>query len=356
MENKKEKMSKSRKAIIILMIIYSIYIFLNRIGKGYDFVSFIDLSFILSILFYIGIIIMVALDKKSILRFILFYPIANSIFWMVKYIKMYEFIDFIRLILCIAPYVVLVFIGFNKNKKVNQKLWFIPGILYIVQFILSRVSVFGIMISFFDYNLGIKRLTLTTAVWSIIMFLLGYYLSDKKKPKVNNPVNNTTNNNVVYQKNDGYIDMAMHVLLLLFTFGIWYLIWIYKTTTYAYKSNRESGLKLILCMFVPFYNIYWTYVTSKMLDDEGRTKGIYSEICTICVILQVFVPFVVPILMQSKVNTLSTTKVVEQPKEEKNKDVQTKTKAAEIKEYKELLDMGAITQEEYDKKKKELLK
>ena len=58
-----------------------------------------------------------------------------------------------------------------------------------------------------------------------------------------------------------YCSMVKHVFLLLFTFGIWYFIWIYRTTRYLNRVEgeeyRNPTYKLLLCMFVPFYLIYW---------------------------------------------------------------------------------------------------
>lgn len=364
MEKKKEKMRKSKLILIILLVIYTLITFKNNFFIGDDF--FVISQFIqsiLSMIYLIGLIILIALDKRKILRFLLIYPIINTLIGVIQYAKYYGFSQVIAVILNVLPHILLVYMAFNKNKKANQKIWFLPGIISIISFIYYNISFYAITHYFFEYILNILSMLPLKIIWTIILFLLGYYLLDKKKEKINKNVNNMNNVNNTYQGYQqpyGYMDMATHVILLLLTCGVWYLIWIYKTTTFANKSNRDSGIQLVLCMFVPFYIIYWTYMTTKLLDEEGRTKGIYSEISTICVILQVFVPFVVPILMQSKINTLITTKTVfvqkEEPIKQEEPKKETKSKAAEIKEYKELLDMGAITKEEYEKKKKQLLK
>lgn len=161
--------------------------------------------------------------------------------------------------------------------------------------------------------------------------------------------------------NESYCGMAKHVLLLLFTFGIWYLIWIYRMTGYTNAEESEEyrnpTKKLLLCMFIPFYSIYWTYKTAQRVDKMAGAKGISSDMTTLCLILAIFVPIIPPILLQDVMNKIamaSDTQPVSNQKEDIEKEMRTDT-ADEIKKFKELLDSGAITQEEYDAKKKQLL-
>ena len=50
--------------------------------------------------------------------------------------------------------------------------------------------------------------------------------------------------------------MVKCVLLLIFTFGIYWLIWIYRTTGYLNRTEDEPphtpAYQLLLCLFVPF--------------------------------------------------------------------------------------------------------
>lgn len=163
--------------------------------------------------------------------------------------------------------------------------------------------------------------------------------------------------------NSEYVDMMKHVLLLLFTFGIYLYIWIYRTTAYLNKCNKEEYRnptnKLLLCLFVPFYYIYWTYKTAQMVDRNAKAKNVVSDISTLCLILAIFIGIIPPILIQDKIN--ATIKI------EETKDIPVSSttvsqspasnisSADELKKYKDLLDDGIITQEEFDAKKKQLL-
>ena len=186
-----------------------------------------------------------------------------------------------------------------------------------------------------------------------------------------------------------YCGLVKHILLLLFTFGIWYLIWIYRTTDnlncLSDEPPRNPATKLLLCMFVPFYSIYWVYKSAQRIDRLSAMAGRPSDSATLCLILAIVIGIVPPILMQDKINSLAAPqgapygaapqqpqaqpRVQQQPQGSYSAPQQPRyaapqqpapqagvvDAAGELKKYKELLDMGAITQEEYDAKKKQLL-
>lgn len=172
-----------------------------------------------------------------------------------------------------------------------------------------------------------------------------------------------------------YCGLAKHVLLLLFTCGIWYLIWIYRTTEnlncLEEEPPRNPATKLLLCMFVPFYSIYWVYKSAQRIDRLSALQGRPSDSATLCLILSIVIAIVPPILMQDKINGIVTaqgngwTAPQQAPAGQaryaapQSPYTAPQTNAAgaaeELKKYKELLDMGAITQEEFDEKKKQLL-
>lgn len=104
------------------------------------------------------------------------------------------------------------------------------------------------------------------------------------------------------------VGLVKHTLLYLLTFGIWNFIWIYRTTRELNVVNGESDRtpvnQLLLCMFVPFYMIYWYYVSAKRIDKLAHAKGVRSELETWTLILSYFAPVIPAILMQEKMNKL----------------------------------------------------
>lgn len=158
-----------------------------------------------------------------------------------------------------------------------------------------------------------------------------------------------------------YCSLIKHILLLLFTFGIWYYIWIYRMTGYTNAARgeeyRNPTKKLLLCMFVPFYSIYWTYKTAQRVDKMAAVKGVSSDMATFCLILAIFVVIIPPILLQDVMNKIATADDTQPVSNQKVTDVkEIKIGVAdELKKFKELLDSGVITQEDFDAKKKQLL-
>ena len=176
------------------------------------------------------------------------------------------------------------------------------------------------------------------------LLLVGLWIYDPTK-KITENGNSDINNNY-------YVSLGKHICLLIFTFGIWQMIWIYKQTKFTNiasgEEERNPATKLLLYLFIPFYSIYWTYKTAQRIDSIGRERGVHSDLGTVCLILAIFVPIVPPILMQDKVNQIITGQVTA-PKQKENDTIES------IEKYKDLLDAGIITQEEFDAKKKQLL-
>lgn len=124
---------------------------------------------------------------------------------------------------------------------------------------------------------------------------------------------------------DAYCSMAKHILLCLFTCGIWPLIWIYRITTYLNKAPNSEYYnptsKLLLCMFIPFYQIFWFYKHGQRIDSISQSKNINSNMATLCLILAIFIPFVAIIIMQDKVNQFSIMESQERNSYEAGQDI-----------------------------------
>ena len=260
----------------------------------------------------------------------------------------------------------IVKVDLKKYAPVCKKLFFIPTVLFALAFIMSAVyrvhwdfqheSFYYITISEW-----LSRQFRNVIIGGLDQILIGFawisvvkWLSDppyKEVPEVSDSNHFSGTAGVAHE---AYCSLGKHVLLLLFTCGIWLYIWIYRITGYLNcvkdEEPRKPTNKLLLCLFVPFYSIYWTYKSAQRIDKLAAQKGLSSDMSTLCLILAIFVPIIPPILMQDKINNILTTKeAAHTPKEDAPNTTE------ELKQYKELLDTGVITQEEYDAKKKQLL-
>lgn len=109
-----------------------------------------------------------------------------------------------------------------------------------------------------------------------------------------------------------YVNMVTHVLLLIFTFGIWYLIWIYKASQFMHDDDEDPGFSpvahLLLCMFIPYYQIYWYYKLCEKLDKYyGKAGMAYDRTLNtaFCIILVVLAGGIfAAILAQDSINRL----------------------------------------------------
>ena len=255
---------------------------------------------------------------------------------------------------------VLSFFSHQKGGARVKKLWFIPAVLMlgyliapIVGYLLNDTLTIG-----FGFLGFTGQMILLPLLYVSFMICAG--LAFKSTCPEGEEVPDGSK-----QKQEGYYDLVQHALLLLFTFGIWELIWIYRTTKFLNNApdqeERNPTTKLLLCMFVPFYYVYWIYRSCKILDAWGKEKQNDEEITLIAFILSFFVRIVSLILMQNKINRLCTMEKKGAPDSDTeggDRAPQAKydgDRTEEIRKYKALLDDGIITEEEFEAKKKQLL-
>ena len=255
---------------------------------------------------------------------------------------------------------VLSFFSHQKGGALIKKLWFLPAILIlgnpissIVGYLLNDTLTIG-----FGFLGFTGQMILLPLLYVSFMICAG--LAFKSTCPEDEEVPDGSK-----QKQEGYYDLVQHALLLLFTFGIWELIWIYRTTKFLNNApdqeERNPTTKLLLCMCVPFYYVYWIYRSCKILDAWGKEKQDDEEITLIAFILSFFVRIVSLILMQNKINRLCTMEKKGAPDSDTeggDRAPQAKNdgdRTEEIRNYKALLDDGIITEEEFEAKKKQLL-
>lgn len=282
-------------------------------------------------------------------------------------------------LLSLIPAIIACVLLWPSSKAFTEKksIKLVPALFMLSFFLLDVVQgIFG----YFHLEVLWYVELITAILLCVAFFLLVDKMICPYKTKKVPPVQQLNPDEPQYEElsaeyNEIFCDMTKHILLCLFTFGVWYLIWIYKATKYLNRAPEgeqyDPKNKLLLCLFVPFYQIYWFYKHGQKLDSlmKARKTG-GSEIATLCLILGIFIPVVACILMQDKFNQLCVTMQPEleaqnasspegafpAPSVAQAAAQNPESEAiANLRKYKDLLDSGVITQEEFDAKKKQIL-
>ena len=209
---------------------------------------------------------------------------------------------------------------------------------------------------------------------------------------------NSERNMLGSDEQNGYHSIALLIVLCIFTLCIYNYLWIYRTTKLLdnkLKNSDSTTVQLLLCIFIPFYIIYWVYKTCKNIEEcLYRQNNRESNISVIGMVLTLFGLFLIAAaMMQDQINKIviidssyynkgndehiknssfycTTEKSIETNpetdnnynktsiKEELNSNqtaLKTSAIAEELMEYKDLLDEGLITEEEFTAIKKRIL-
>ncbi|QSX06463.1 DUF4234 domain-containing protein [Sedimentibacter sp. zth1] len=166
-------------------------------------------------------------------------------------------------------------------------------------------------------------------------------------------------------------DVAVCILLSLVTFGIYFIIWLYsiiKKIKLLNKDQTDCLGELLLCIFVPFYFVYWFYIRAKELSNVAAKQNIQiKDNGTLYLILTLFGLGIISCsLMQNDLNVISLRLKTEntdfnnpntaysQHLKAQNEFYQ-KDPVERLKEIALLKEQCIITEEEYESKKRELL-
>ena len=212
----------------------------------------------------------------------------------------------------------------SQFREQLKKLWFLPGALCALATVVSLFYYggypFGVFIQLFIRTLLRNIPTIAAAFLAAIWMVYpdGFGRQTNNYNPNSAAYNGAGYNGAAYNSapsngaagGNGYISLVNHILLLIFTFGIWQYIWIYRVTGYTNnvrgEERRDPTNQLLLCLFVPFYTIYWVYKTAQRIDKMAAQRGIPSDLSTLCLILEFFVAIVPPILIQDKLNAIVT--------------------------------------------------
>ena len=129
------------------------------------------------------------------------------------------------------------------------------------------------------------------------------------QPQYQQPYGQQPFGNPYDPKTYGYYDIVTHLLLCLFTGGIWACIWIYKTTNllsnvYGFQ-RQDATTKLLLCLFVPFYVIFWYYDQGKRVEAQARAQGLHEDCANMILLFAILLPVISAYMLQNSINKIA---------------------------------------------------
>ena len=313
-----------------------------------------------------------------------FSQLIYFISWHSGNILLWCFID----IVCCLFWAVLTMIAFDYKPELTEKLSqgyiIIPAVLLAISF-MAGVTGFSFLTVLFNtiehaavillgiliYNTQIKTGESNMNEYSSHAYTENRQTSGPAASAVPEP--------------EGFLSIVRLIVLGIVTLGIYLYIWIYRTNEFISKRTpmalqSGSGLQVVLCLFVPFYILYWVYKQCKAIEDyKIRTTGKGGDdLALICLLLSIFgFAIVAYALMQDQINKIvkpvpanNFYTAPQQPNTEASAEANNTAPAAApesdtvtitdaqietVKKLKALLDAGILTQEEFEAKKKQVL-
>lgn len=292
----------------------------------------------------------------SFTHYLIIYPITLLISSLLRVLLFNETINIIQIVLTISeimffflPAILGISIlessgttHFLRNASVIEAIFFtIATILTIPIMLYLRNSV----ISFGSMSFGSMSLILTFLYMAL--FIISKDIEEKE-----NSVNITDLEEESIAKN---------IIFTIITFGIYSYIWLYRMSrSIKCLNNDKSSLsgELICLMFVPFYKLYWVYTRAKTIKNQADCRSVQiNDGATLYSILSLLGLNIVSVaFMQNDLNTLLKYKEksiicnnTEDNSLKKTSDIERIIQLSELKER------GILTEEEYRKKKQEIL-
>lgn len=182
-------------------------------------------------------------------------------------------------------------------------------IMIIVAIVLSVVEVITTGLDMISslYDIVIK-------VVIFVLFVMTQLSVDEKIPDSEkemivkkNKENIATYDKVNNRYPENYTEVWKIIVFSILTLGIYFFIWIYRTVgllNIKNSENQSQGLQVVLCLFVPFYIIYWMYKESKRIEIYAERVGNTNDsVAVLSLILTIFgLGIVAAALMQDQIN------------------------------------------------------
>ena len=179
----------------------------------------------------------------------------------------------------------LAFNNFMQNDRSLNRFWYMPALLLGVSLVLTLLASIG---NGLESILAGSILNLLLPVMVTPFLFAALWITG--------------------QEPEGYYSVARHLALTIFTFGLWYVVWVWHTTRHLNKvdnfEKRGPTAALLLCLFLPLYSVYWNYASAQRTDRLAKQNGVESKLDVLCLVLGLVIGFLPSILMQEKFNRI----------------------------------------------------
>ncbi|MEE1278776.1 MAG: DUF4234 domain-containing protein [Acutalibacteraceae bacterium] len=105
-----------------------------------------------------------------------------------------------------------------------------------------------------------------------------------------------------------YRKLSWVAVLSVLTFGIYQFVWIYKMTNALNlvddKEQRNPTNKLLLCLFIPMYTIWWFYKSISAVKKLEDAAGIKSDVGVLCPVFALLCPLIATVMLQDSLNKI----------------------------------------------------
>ena len=301
----------------------------------------------------------------------LYLHISNILYFDLTYLYDSRGLPFLTISFYIFLYISAIL---NKMQNKAFKRIIIISVL-VISFLILLLSI----ITFFDFiGLSILLSIFNSLVYGLFILYIGLsfvlpeeaiYQPDEISQKLNGK-----NYDLLYSK--GYQSIAKNIILSIITLGVYFYIWIYRINVKMKElsdNQTNPGTSLVLYMFIPFYSIYWAYKKGQQFNEYYLTYNKKtSDYAAVYLLLAIFGLGIIAIaLMQSEINTIVIQESYKTKKYEElhnpllkddyglkdlNKEFVVKDDVALLKELSELNKSGVLSDEEFQEKKREIIK
>ena len=198
-----------------------------------------------------------------------------------------------------------------RFREKTKTLWFFPAACLLAGFLLPIL--FTLMKA-----IGLIRWVWTKDIWNIgtwfgtavriaaILFAGMWITNPEGLPEAEVKPEDMCRENSL--PGAAYYDLFKHTLFMMITFGIYTMMWIYRTTrnlnNVEGETPRTPWKKLLLCVFIPFYLPYWVYKSAQRVDKLAEAAKVPGRMEAVCLIMGFFVPPIAFILLQDTMNRI----------------------------------------------------